>query len=555
MSNDDFHSPTTPKHRILILGGGFAGVHVAMHLERLLTMGERHEIDVVLVSNENYMVFQPLLPEMVGATIAPQHGVIPIRRLLRKTRVFIREIQSIDLAAKTVELSPGFQPHTKTLAFDQLVVCLGSRLDFSKVQGMKEHAIPFKYLGDAMRLRYEAVRALEEADIETDPDEKRKLLTFVVAGGGFSGVECIAELHDFLAHAVSAYRNLKKSEIRCVLLQSADRILPEVDPVLAQYAHQILERRGIEIQVNVRLNAVSDNAVVVTSKVSPDSQRIPTRTVVTTVPSAPDPLVSALPCQRDRAGRIIVNEFLNVPDFEMLWAVGDCAAVPQPDGIMSPPTAQHAVRQANTCAVNLLATHRKQKQSKFLFTGLGKLASLGRYSAVAEVMGIKMRGIPAWMAWKAIYLMKIPGWDRKVRVAMDWIIDVILPRDIAQLRVHESESVRQLFFNKGETIFNEGDFGDQLLVVVKGEVDIIKGDKVLSSLKEGDVFGEFALVSDHPRNAQASAKTDVHTVAISRDAFQKLVTHLPGVRPTIDAIMKSRGYKSPELNSPENENE
>ena len=547
MSNDGSHSPTAHKHRILILGGGFAGVHVAQHLERLLTPGEQHEIEVVLVSNENYMVFQPLLPEMVGATIAPQHGVIPIRRILRTTRVYIREIQSIDLTAKTVELAPGFQPHTKTLEFDQLVVCLGSRLDFSKVQGMKEHAIPFKYLGDAMRLRYEAVRALEEADIETDPEEKRKLLTFVVAGGGFSGVECIAELHDFLAHAISAYRNLKKSELRCVLLQSAERILPEVDPVLAQYAHQILEKRGIEIQVNVRLNAVSADAVVVTSKVSPDSQRIPTRTVVTTVPSAPDPLVSALPCQRDRAGRIIVNEFLNVPNFEMLWAVGDCAAVPQPDGIMSPPTAQHAVRQAKTCAANLLATHRRQKQSKFLFTGLGKLASLGRYSAVAEVMGIKMRGIPAWMAWKGIYLMKIPGWDRKVRVFMDWIIDVILPRDIAQLRIHESDSVRQLFFNKGETIFNEGDFGDQLLVVVKGEVDIIKEGKVISSLKEEDIFGEIALISDHPRSAQASAKTDVHAVAISREAFQHLVAHLPGVRPTIETIMSTRGYKKPNL--------
>ena len=547
MSNDGSHSPTAHKHRILILGGGFAGVHVAQHLERLLTPGEQHEIEVVLVSNENYMVFQPLLPEMVGATIAPQHGVIPIRRILRTTRVYIREIQSIDLAAKTVELAPGFQPQTKTLGFDQLVVCLGSRLDFSKVQGMKEHAIPFKYLGDAMRLRYEAVRALEEADIESDPDEKRKLLTFVVAGGGFSGVECIAELHDFLAHAISAYRNLKKSELRCVLLQSAERILPEVDPVLAQYAHQILEKRGIEIQVNVRLNAVSADAVVVTSKVSPDSQRIPTRTVVTTVPSAPDPLVSALPCQRDRAGRIIVNEFLNVPNFEMLWAVGDCAAVPQPDGIMSPPTAQHAVRQAKTCAANLLAKHRKQKHSKFLFTGLGKLASLGRYSAVAEVMGIKMRGIPAWMAWKAIYLMKIPGWDRKVRVLMDWIIDVILPRDIAQLRIHESDSVHQLFFNKGETIFNEGDFGDQLLVVVKGEVEIIKESKVLSLLKEGDIFGEIALISDQPRSAQASAKTDVHAVAISREAFQQLVTHLPGVRPTIETIMSARGYKHPQL--------
>ena len=208
MSNDDFRSPNVTKHRIMILGGGFAGVHTAMHLERLMSSADRQEIEVVLVSNENYMVFQPLLPEMIGGTIELQHGVIPIRRLLRTTQIVVREIQFIDLATKTVGLAPGYQPKTVSIAFDQLVVCLGSRLDFTKVQGMKEHAVPFKYLGDAIRLRYEAIRALEEADIETDPDEKRKLLTFVVAGGGFSGVECIAELHDFLAHAVTAYRNL-----------------------------------------------------------------------------------------------------------------------------------------------------------------------------------------------------------------------------------------------------------------------------------------------------------------------------------------------------------
>ena len=529
------------KHRIVILGGGFAGVHTAMELERLLSSTDRKQVDVVLISDENYMVFQPLLPEVVGGTIKVQHGATPIRRLLRTTRVYIREIQRIDLDTNTVGLAQGFQPKPDVLTFDQLVVCLGSRLDYSKVQGMKEHSIPFKYLRDALRLRYEAIRALEEADIQVDPEERRKLLTFVVAGGGFSGVECIAELDDFLKHAVGSYHNLKRDDVKCILLQSAERILPEVDPVLAEYAHKILERRGIEIRVNVRLNAVSADAVLVQPKGSTESALLPTRTVVTTVPAAPDPLVTSLPCQLDR-GRIVVDKFLNVPGFEYLWALGDCAAVPQPDGITSPPTAQHAVRQAKVCAKNLLANRSGKSKVPFLFTGLGKLASLGRRSAVAEVMGIKLRGILAWLAWKAIYLSKMPGWDRKIRVALDWGYDLVLPRDIAQVHIYEPESVRRLFYHRGETIFREGDFGDRLFVIIKGEVEIVRHGTTVISLKPGEILGEMALVSDDPRSASAIAKTDVSAVAISRSAFQELVTHLPGVRTTVEAIMASRGF-------------
>lgn len=539
--------PSSNKHRIVILGGGFAGVHTAMELERQMSASDRDQLEVVLISDENYMVFQPLLPEVVGGTIKVQHGVTPIRRLLKRTQIYIREIQSVDLAAKTVSLSQGFQPRPEVLSFDQLVVCLGSRLDYSKVQGMKEHAVPFKYLKDAMRLRYEAVKALEEADIQIDAAERQKLLTFVVAGGGFSGVECIAELDDFLKHAVGSYHNLSPKDVRCVLLQSAERILPEVDPVLADYAHKILERRGIEIRVNVRLNAVSADAVLIQPKGSSDSELLPTRTVVTTVPAAPDPIVLSLPCKLDR-GRIVVDEFMSVPGFENLWALGDCAAVPQPDGITSPPTAQHAVRQAKVCAKNILAVRAGKPKVRFMFTGLGKLASLGRRSAVAEVMGIKMRGVFAWLAWKSIYLSKIPGFDRKVRVALDWVLDMLLPRDIAHIHIYERESVRRVFFHRGETIFNEGDYGDRLFVIIKGEVEIVRQGTPLKSLNPGEILGEMALVSNDPRSASAVAKTDVAAVAISRSAFQELVKHLPGVRDSIESIMASRGFDISRLN-------
>lgn len=535
---------TRRKHRILILGGGFAGVHAAKDLESLMTRAERDEIEVTLVTNENYMVFQPLLPEVISGTIETLHCITPIRRLARRTQIYTRPIEAIDLVNKTVQLGGEFQPKLLTLHYDQLVIGLGTRLNYKLVPGMREHATPFKYLGDALRLRNETVGMLEEADIETDPVEKKKLLTFVVAGGGFSGVECLAELNDFLQTAVKAYQHINYSEIRCILLQSADRILPELDPRLASYAHKILEQRGIEIRLNTRLKAVSADSVLVQAKGSKEQEQIATRTVVTTVPAAPSPLIETLPCPCD-AGRIKVNEFLEVPEYPGVWALGDCAAVPQKDGIISPPTAQHAIRQARTCATNILATIRSTKKKPFLFTGLGKLASLGRGSAVAEVFGIRMWGIPAWMFWRAVYLSKIPGFDRKVRIALDWLLDFILPRDITQVRIFRPDNVVSQHFHAGETVFDAGDFGDKLYAIADGEVEVVKNDKVVATLSAGDVFGEVALVSDQPRNARIRAKTDVNVITVSRQAFKRLVAHLPGVRPAIHEIMQAHGFTLP----------
>lgn len=531
---------SSPKRRILILGGGFAGVYTAMYLEKGMTAAERQTIEITIVSNENYIVFQPLLPEVISGTIETLHCITPIRRLARRAQLYTRQVEAIDLEKKTVRLAPGFIPRPLELQFDHLVVCLGTRLNFDLVPGMREHAIPFKYLGDALRLRNDAVRALEEGNIETDPAEKKKLLTFVIGGGGFSGVECIAELNDFLTSAVKAYSNISKQDIRCVLLQSADRILPELGEDLAKYAHRILEKRGVEIRLNTRLKAVSADGAIIADKASGTTETIPCRTIVTTVPAAPHPLVTGLPVEQ-QGGRIKVTPYLNVPDHPGLWSLGDCALVPQKDGIMSPPTAQHALRQAKTCADNILATLRGREMRIFGFTGLGKLASLGQRSAVADVMGFKLTGMLAWLFWRSVYLSKFPGFDRQIRIAMDWLMDLLLPRDITQLRIFQPDPVTQEHFHAGEKIFDQGDFGNKLYVVVNGEADIQKDGRTVATIGKGQVFGEIALVSDSPRTAAVQAKTDVDLLSVSRPAFQKLVTHLPGVRTTVEEIMKQRG--------------
>jgi NADH dehydrogenase len=536
------------KKRILILGGGFGGVYTAMYLGKLMSKDELAATEITIVSNENYIVFQPLLPEVISGTIETLHCITPIRRLAKKAQLYTRRVEEIDIENKTVRLAPGYLPKPLHLKYDHLVVGLGTKLNYSLVPGMQEHAIPFKYLGDALRLRNEAVRAMEEGNIETDPEEKKKLLTFVVGGGGFSGVECIAELNDFLTEAIKAYSNIEKKDVRCVLLQSANRILPELGESLAEYAQKILKKRGVEIMLNTRLKAVSADGAIVMDKETKAESTIPTRTIVTTVPAAPHTLVTSLPCELER-GRIKVTQNMNVPDFPGLWALGDCAAVPQRDGITSPPTAQHALRQAKTCAANIVATMRGKEMKPFMFTGLGKLASLGQRSAVAEVFGIKLRGLFAWIFWRGIYLSKFPGFDRQIRIAVDWMLDILLPRDITQIRLFQPDAVRQEHFHDGEMIFDEGDFGNKLYVIVKGEAEILKGGAVLATIGKGEVFGEIALVEDSARTAGVKAKGDVDVITVSRPAFSTLVTHLPGVRSTVEQIMKDHGVDPEKLNT------
>ncbi|MFZ0709704.1 MAG: FAD-dependent oxidoreductase, partial [Terrimicrobiaceae bacterium] len=283
------------KKRILILGGGFGGVYVAVHLGRMLSKREREESEIALVNRENYIVFQPLLPEVISGSVELNHVIAPIRRMAPRANLYTRDIESIDPVARTVTLSPGVRPTPLSLSYDHLVIAMGTRLDYSKIPGMREHASPFKYLGHALYLRNQLVRMLEEAEAESDPEIRKRLLTFVVAGGGFSGVECIAEMNDFLREAVNAYHNIAEHDLRLILLQRGERILPEVTESLAAFAHRLLEKRGVEIRLGAGLKAVSANAVVVEDKQTGGTETIGTRTAVATVPAGPHPILTALP--------------------------------------------------------------------------------------------------------------------------------------------------------------------------------------------------------------------------------------------------------------------
>lgn len=524
--------------RILIIGGGFAGVYTAMALERLLK--RQPDVEVGLVSKENYLVFQPMLPEVISGGIGILDTITPIRRLCPNTNLYTREVESIDLEKKIVTTSAGFRRRPFQLEYDHLVLAVGNITSFAGQPGLLEHALPFKYLGDALVLRNHVIHALEEADIESDPELRQVLLTFVVAGGGFSGVEVVAELNDFVRRVARSFRRINPHEIRVVLLHAGPLILPELPDDLARFAQKLLQRRGVEIRLETKVaGATAESALL------KNGERIPTKTLVSTVPSAPHPLVAALPCKKER-GRIVVNEYLEVPDYPGVWAVGDCAvALDYKTGQPCPPTAQYATRQAKSLARNIVASLRNEAKQRFAFRALGKLASLGHRSAVAEVFGWKLSGFLAWLLWRTIYLMKMPGFDRKLRVATDWSLDLLLPPDIVQLKMDKSASFGREHFEPQEIIFRQGDQGDRLYIVVDGEVEIIKQDPgqrelVLGKLGPGGCFGEMALVSDSPRMATARTMTSTNLLAVDRQAFHALFASHPPLRHMFQQLIDQR---------------
>jgi NADH dehydrogenase len=531
---------TSRKKQIVILGGGFAGVYTALALERAL--GTRDDFEVVLVNKENYFVFQPMLPEVISGTIGLTDVVSPLRRLLPKTDIHIREVESVDLDSRTVTTSPGFKPHSHTIPYDHLVLAMGTVTDFRGLPGLPEHAMPFKNLGDAIALRNHAIRALEEASIEHHDRELRgELLTFVVAGGGFSGVEVAAELNDFVRAVARNYPRIDPSEIRVILLHAQERILPEMDPSLATFAQKILGRRGVEIRLKTRLASATGHAAILAG-----GESIPTRTLVSTVPAFPHPLIESLSLPKAKNGRVLTDPQLRVSGLENVWAVGDCARIANPDGTVVPPTAQHATRQAEVAAHNILGAIRGSGTPRvFDFGGLGKMGSLGHHSAVAEILGVKLSGFVAWWLWRTIYLMKMPGWGRRLKIASSWTLDLVLPPELVELRLAGSQGIGQEHYEPGQDVFRQGELGDRLYIILSGSAEVRRREgedpeKVLARLGPGQCFGEMALVNMATRNATVRCTQAMDVLSLPKKEFAALAANLPDLRRSFERLAAER---------------
>ncbi len=414
------------KTRIVVLGGGFAGVYAAMGLERRFRKDP--SVEITLVNRENFFLFTPMLHEVAASDLDITHIVNPIRKLLRHADFFHGECVGIDLAGRTVKVAHGVSAeHPHTLPFDHLVLALGGTTTFFGTPGAAEHAYTMKSLGDAIALRNRLIECMEEADFECCAKVRVPLLTCVVAGGGFAGVETAAALRDFVQEALPFYRNLRPEHVRMVLVHSGEVILPELSAKLGRYAQEKLAESGIEVRTKTRVKSCDANGVTLS-----DGTVLDARTLVWTAGTASNPLVEALPCAKEK-GRLCVDSCMRVPGFPGVWSLGDCALVPDPRGGHYPPTAQHASRQGKLLAANIAAAIGGKEPRPFRFRMLGQLAAIGRRKGVAQVFGLKFSGFLAWWMWRTIYLSKLPRFERKLRVALDWTLDLLFTKDLVHM--------------------------------------------------------------------------------------------------------------------------
>jgi NADH dehydrogenase len=423
--------------RILILGGGFGGLYAALELDR--TIARRPDIEVTLVNRENFILFTPMLHEVAASDIDLTHIVNPIRKMLRHVNFFHAEVQRIDLENKSVRVAHSKDAHVHHLPYDYLVIALGCTTNFFSLPGLEQTAFTMKSLGDAIRVRNHLIEGLEAADFECAAGQRDSLLTVVVAGGGFSGVETIAGINDFLRGATRWYKHLSEKQVRVVLVHPGPVILPELGERLGAYAQKKLAQRGVEIHVNTRVAAVRGGDVELN-----DGTVIPTCTLIWTAGTSPHPLTGTLPCSTDR-GRIKVNEFLEAEGAPDVWALGDCAVVPDPvTGKSYPPTAQHAIRQGKVLARNIAAAIDGGTKRPFRFATLGLLAAIGRRTGVANILGFQFSGFIAWFLWRSIYLAKLPRFEKKARVAIDWTLDLFFSKDLVQFQTERSAVIQSV---------------------------------------------------------------------------------------------------------------
>jgi NADH:ubiquinone reductase (H+-translocating) len=419
--------------RVVILGGGFGGIAVAQRLERRLRPGEG---EITLISRENFSLFTPMLPEVSSGALDVRHVVTPIRSQLRHAHFVLADVRALDVEAREVQITHTLTGRDERIGYDQLVIALGSSTSTFGLPGVAERVFALKTLEDAGILRNRLVWLLELADSTSDLALRRRYLTVVVVGGGFTGVEATGEFVELFHSVLRFYPSIDRAMVRIVLVEGGPVLLPGLPPRMGSYSAANLRKRGVEIITGDGVARADDDGIVLQS-----GARIETATIVWSAGIAPSPTIGGSPLPRTKRGAIIVGRDFRVEGFRDIWALGDCAAVPDGAGGFYPLTAQHAIREGPVLADNIIATLRGQPTKLFSFNALGMMASLGARRAVAQLPGNHvLTGFLAWFLWRSYYLLRLPGLDRKLRVAFDWTLEMIFPRDIAELRVYSREA-------------------------------------------------------------------------------------------------------------------
>ncbi|MEE8390980.1 MAG: NAD(P)/FAD-dependent oxidoreductase [Anaerolineae bacterium] len=416
-------TPVAGKKRVLILGAGFAGLYTALHLEKVL--GRDAPVEITLIDQNHFHLFTPLLHEAASGVINPGLIMTPIRRILRRKQIgFLRaRVDAIDLQSQTVTLC------CKQMPYDILVIALGSVTNFYGLESVREKALEIKSAGDANHLRCHVINCFEAATRESDPQRRRGLLTLAVVGGGCTGVEMVAELHEFLVHLrEEQYDSIAPDEIRTVLVEIRDRVLPQMDRTLSRTALRRMQKMGIEVMLNTTVT----DLMAVGLEFAGDQDSLPAATVVWAAGVQAHPVLDDLPLKKDRMGRVVVDNNLRVPGSSNVYVLGDAAHARHPEtSEVYPPTAQVAYRQARVTAANIAADIQGGPHQQFDFTYIGDLVSLGRLSGVADPFGLKLRGLSAWLIWKFYYLLTLIGWQNRLRVALNWLLALLFPTNSA----------------------------------------------------------------------------------------------------------------------------
>jgi NADH dehydrogenase len=414
-------------YEVVIAGGGFGGLYAARRLERRLP---RHSARIRLVSDVNFLLYTPLLPGAAAGSLEPRHVVVPLREELEWADILLGRVTGADPAANRLHVTT-VDGREERLAYDQLIVTLGSVSRVLPIPGLAEHALGFKTLAEAIELRNRALLNLEIAESMPDDDARRAYLTFVFVGAGYAGLEGIAELQDYVADVIDRYPRCRLTGTRFVLVEAQDRVMQEIPASLAEFATRELRGRGMEILTGTTLESAQHDAVTLST-----GERIPTRLLCWTAGVRPAPVVERLGLPLGPGGRIEVDDTMRVPSFPNVWAIGDAAAVPDPAKHRrspSPPTCQHAIRQGRRVAENAVAALGGGRPKPFRYRTLGVFVDMGQHKAVATVLGVRLRGFLAWFAARSYHLAMMPGLERKVRLGADWTVGLFFGRASAEL--------------------------------------------------------------------------------------------------------------------------
>ena len=435
------------KKKIVILGGGYGGVECTRKLEEYFK--NEDDVEIVLISEDNFLLFTPMLPQVAAGMLATRHIVMPIRTIVKKTTFYEGRVKNIDPYGKIVNLWGTDEKRGVSIHYDFLVVSLGSETNFFGMSDLEKHAYTMKTLNDAMTVRNRVIDMLEQAENEPNPILRESLLTLVIVGGGFAGIETAGELMDLLLDASKYYPKINKNDINVVVLEALPNILPGFDEKLAKFAHRLLNRHGIEIKLKTAVTSFDGFEIkmkkIVEKSENQDSETeaIQTRTVIWTAGVTPVNTIKRSMFKTE-GGKIIVNDFLEVSDFPGVFAIGDCALFLDPKTEKPfAPTAQLAEAQAKTAAYNLHSLIRNEKMKKFEYESRGQMAIIGKRNGVASIFGMNISGIWAWFLWRNVYLSKIPRWDKRLRVFLDWTIDLFFDRDISRLKFEDKRPTKE----------------------------------------------------------------------------------------------------------------